>query len=789
MDGPPVMLKAQAMEQVENFSTPSTDLEAARERARSRLNELSAYYQDPTRIDDQHAFIRDAAALRALTDFDGTDQSTRLDQIVELVATADNRSARQVIRDAEYAFTATEADLGPGMTNSVEAHIDNARRQLDRAERIRDRASKKSGAQSIRTTAQAIRTYGSALKQARTALRLIDRKVGSDVTLTRRTDPIHNGSEPVAYTLVGNVTNPTGLDATNVTATINDDRTVALPLRGDYTNATFAKPINLTERVNTIEILAVEREAGQKSKNSSDGGSLTHSKVSQASTVVLRLDGDGLPDTYEGNVTGTDPLDPDSDAPSTAVNEATNGTIDSHEDFDGDRLITARERKLGTDPLDADTDDDGLDDGVEPTEPFATDPLDPDFDDDGLADGQELRGITKATQETTGGKVSFTNFNVREANILEEPTDPLNSDTDGDGYWDGWIGVHDVGYSDNVILYREHLQSGNGISGDDERVDEQVGVHIVHPEDPGANLDNAPGSSVKRHSNVHIGELHWDSDPTDPNPDQLDEKTSLEIEVDWIEGRNPDDRTIGGQPILDAIKDNYALYGINLSFHRDQSLSTDQVTNVCKLWGETWAYKTCMKRITLPGLNAFELHKLENKYHNDTSKMHMLFATNYSRESEIPIVSTHDPFIDPGVDGLEGHTGSPGQAGIIETAPYGTVILADEPELDSNETMTSTTMHELGHALSIGWLDDKGPGHIAECYSGGSCYGEFGVGGGDDETPEEVDRQPGQPGGISDDWSVMSSTAEPERMDRRRFAFSLEELFTVDFSDIPSKNE
>ena len=42
----------------------------------------------------------------------------------------------------------------------------------------------------------------------------------------------------------------------------------------------------------------------------------------------------------------------------------------------------------GTDPLDPDTDDDGLLDGEE-VDPFATDPLDPDTDDDGLLDGFE----------------------------------------------------------------------------------------------------------------------------------------------------------------------------------------------------------------------------------------------------------------------------------------------------------------------------------------------------------------------------------------------------------------
>ncbi|CCQ33063.1 conserved hypothethical protein containg van Willebrand factor type A domain (COG2304) [Halorhabdus tiamatea SARL4B] len=445
-----MVLKAQAMERIGNLSVPSNQLESAKERAQSRLNESLVYYQDSKRVDDQHAFIRDAEALRALTDFDGTNQSKRLAQIVELVATADNQSARQVIRDAEYAFAATEADLGPGMTNSVEAHIDNARRQLARAEQIQDRAAEKSGAQSIRTTARAVRTYGQAVNQAHTALGMIDGEVGPEESLTRRTDPIRNGSERAQYTLVGNVTNPTGLDGTNVTATINDDRTVALPLRRGYSNGTFAGTINLTERVNTIEITAVESDDGQQSKNGkqkskkkgNNGNGGASSGQSQANTVVLRLDGDGLPDTYEENVTGTDPLDPDSDAPSTEVNEADNGTIDGNEDFDGDHLSTIRERELGTDPLYADTDGDGLPDGFEKFV-IGTDPLDTDTDDDGIPDGEEDLdgdGLTNAEEydaETSPQYADIDGDGLTDPQELANGTDPWQADTDDDGLDDG----------------------------------------------------------------------------------------------------------------------------------------------------------------------------------------------------------------------------------------------------------------------------------------------------------------------------------------------------------------
>ncbi|MFC7081208.1 hypothetical protein [Halorussus caseinilyticus] len=78
-------------------------------------------------------------------------------------------------------------------------------------------------------------------------------------------------------------------------------------------------------------------------------------------------------------------------------------------DGDGDGLLDDQEEQLGTDPNDADTDDDGLTDGDE-VFVYDTDPQNADTDDDGLRDGPEVD-----TWET-------------------DPTDP---DTDGDGLADG----------------------------------------------------------------------------------------------------------------------------------------------------------------------------------------------------------------------------------------------------------------------------------------------------------------------------------------------------------------
>ena len=85
-------------------------------------------------------------------------------------------------------------------------------------------------------------------------------------------------------------------------------------------------------------------------------------------------------------------------------------TLSGTGDIDGDGLDAAAEGAAGTDPLDPDTDDDGLNDGDE-VNTHGTDPLDPDTDDDGLSDGDEI-------------------------NIYG--TDPLDDDTDDDTMPDGW---------------------------------------------------------------------------------------------------------------------------------------------------------------------------------------------------------------------------------------------------------------------------------------------------------------------------------------------------------------
>mgnify|MGYP001634608385 CR=1 FL=1 len=119
-------------------------------------------------------------------------------------------------------------------------------------------------------------------------------------------------------------------------------------------------------------------------------------------------DGDKLPDGYEVLTLNTDPLEVDTDE---------NGISDADEDFDNDNLNNLGEYENKTEPFNPDTDDDGLLDGDEITK-YKTDPLNPDTDNDGLLDGEEGYDGTIYKK-------------------YEVYFDPLNPDTNGNGILDG----------------------------------------------------------------------------------------------------------------------------------------------------------------------------------------------------------------------------------------------------------------------------------------------------------------------------------------------------------------
>ena len=151
-------------------------------------------------------------------------------------------------------------------------------------------------------------------------------------------------------------------------------------------------------------------------------------------------------------LTTTDPLDRDTDDGGVAdgvedsngdgafdagETDPNNGADDVSVDSDGDGLSDRREASLGTRPDDADSDDDGVLDGDEPNLSVDSDgdgrinALDPDSDNDRLLDGTEV-GVTVAPADTATTAGWF----VPDADPTTT-TNPLLSDSDGGGTPDG----------------------------------------------------------------------------------------------------------------------------------------------------------------------------------------------------------------------------------------------------------------------------------------------------------------------------------------------------------------
>ncbi|MBS1538143.1 MAG: OmpA family protein [Bacteroidetes bacterium] len=100
-------------------------------------------------------------------------------------------------------------------------------------------------------------------------------------------------------------------------------------------------------------------------------------------------------------------------------------------DYDNDGVTNSRERELGTDPNNPDTDGDGLTDGEEVFTYF-TNPLKADTDGDNLTDYDEV--FKYKTQPT---RADTDSDGLNDGEEIVRKTNPLNPDTDGDGLLDG----------------------------------------------------------------------------------------------------------------------------------------------------------------------------------------------------------------------------------------------------------------------------------------------------------------------------------------------------------------
>lgn len=373
---------------------------------------------------------------------------------------ADAVTVRTAIADAErVAGTLDERNISYN-TTAVERQLALARTARDRGDRLRG------------GSVGAVQQYREAWGHAQRALDLMDEATEPTVTLGPRGDLPTNST--TTRRLNGTVFDVRGYEL-NATLSVNG-RTRQVALNTSTVPGVVAR-YNTTTTLDrrwpnyegnatadrSDELVLSARDPGRDyAPTALDEVEPVHGM--QVGRSVLRLDGDGLPGRYERRVTGTDPLDADSDSNRTERDEADNATVDGAEDFDGDGLIAYREAELGTDPLDADTDGDGLTDGFEAERPML-DPLDADTDGDGIDDGAEdfdgdgvvnidevANGSNLFRADTDGDGLNDTEARdygtdptdrdtdddgLSDASELELGTDPLVADSDGDGVPDG----------------------------------------------------------------------------------------------------------------------------------------------------------------------------------------------------------------------------------------------------------------------------------------------------------------------------------------------------------------
>lgn len=216
--------------------------------------------------------------------------------------------------------------------------------------------------------------------------------------------------------------------------------------------------------------LSDEREAELGSdphRVDTDGDYLPDAEEDRLGTDLLSpdSDSDGLPDYTEVVVYGTDPLRKDTDGGGTidgeeALVDGTDPRVASDDrlDSDQDGLSNRKELALGTDPFAKDTDGDLLTDGEEDAnhdgtwagdlgqtgvyEPSAGDETNPvvaDSDGDGLRDGLELLVLhTDPFALDSDGDNVDDGEEVRQRDEGLDCLDPAEPDSDYDGLDDGW---------------------------------------------------------------------------------------------------------------------------------------------------------------------------------------------------------------------------------------------------------------------------------------------------------------------------------------------------------------
>jgi predicted outer membrane repeat protein len=218
----------------------------------------------------------------------------------------------------------------------------------------------------------------------------------------------------------------------------------------------------------------------------------------------VETDGDGMPDWWEfeyfGSTTAVDPGGDEEPDNLTNLAEYENRTDPLDDDSDDDGLTDGVEVNVyGSNPLDTDTDDDGLTDSEEVTT-YATSPTDPDTDHDGRLDGREIAWGSNPLSRWSPGQVTV-----------------YVSLTEGDDSYNGRYATHRGGLDGPKATIQAGLDAAIGgdqvlvadgtYTGDGNRDLDFGGKAIALRSDNGAEhtIIDCEGTEAEPHRGVRFG--------------------------------------------------------------------------------------------------------------------------------------------------------------------------------------------------------------------------------------------------------------------------------------------
>jgi hypothetical protein len=323
---------------------------------------------------------------------------------------------------------------------------------------------------------------------ANTVVSLGNENAGSVCTASGTTVTCNNiatgstpGIKPINVTIGSGSKTPTG---ENVTVSADQDGD---GLSDDYENTVTKTSPTDSDSDSTLTTVNENDNNKTDDKEDLDGDGLTNKEEGLIGTNPTNADsdGDGLKDGFEINKTKTNPKDTDSDSTATTPDENNNTITDDKEDLDGDGLTNLEEQTNNTDPLDSDSDNDGVNDGDEvdagsnPNDPSSTPTSDQ--DNDGIPDVVECNKNVINCPDTDGdGQPDHKDVDVDGDNIPDnvECTTPKScvdtdgdgkpnykdTDSDGDGKTDKTEGTGDVD-KDGIANYIDANDNTNNVAG------------------------------------------------------------------------------------------------------------------------------------------------------------------------------------------------------------------------------------------------------------------------------------------------------------------------------------